>query len=692
MKFFVLIFLLLFSEVFSQNKPNLSQYKTSIQKIQAWDKYCKELIDLEKYELLLPMADQGIFLSQKQPKYLSQFYFLKGYAYEYADNQYKTATFYYEKSLQLAMQYKNQRQVVLSMMRLNYMYYSTKKFSKGKKLFDEIKKASDTIKDEKLKAILLGSLGEYYLDRSEFENFIKFKLKAIDLLLSTKNKTSLETNNIGVSYLQIADAYNDMESFEKALEYCKYSENYLNKGDGVAFMHNSYIEAYTNLGNISQALYHYQKIKELAKKVDFLDLNLSYANRNIAEYYLQTKNLDQAESYAENAMLFADKSNDEEIKMEAQIIKGKILFRKKDYKSAIKILNLALKYSFIYDKRAFCEINKELSQSYAAIQEWKKAYHYNNIYNKTNDSLLIESGKKSLADAEAKYQNKNKQKTINNLSAEKIIADLRFKDVQKQKLFLISGISLIAIIGGLLYYQSQNRKKNNEKLSLLNQELDKANKTKIQFFGILNHDLRSPVARLIHFINLQKESPEMMDDDSRLRLGNQTYHSAEQLLDQIDDLLLWSKGQMEHFLPEKKNVSVDYIFKDIKDNFNNDSIELLLQNSQNLSVFTDPEYLKTIIRNLTNNAVKVLENVQDAKIIWIAISTEKYVELSILDNGQGASLEKFRAFYEDNISIGIRTGLGMHLIRDLSRAINAKIIVDSKIKIGTIITIKIEKV
>jgi tetratricopeptide (TPR) repeat protein len=173
--------------LFSQKQPDLLQYKTNDQKIKAWDAYCNSLTETENYPLLIKEADIGIALSENNKKYLSKFYFYKGYGYEYTNNQYEKATVYFEKSLQLA-QNKYLEQEVLALMRLNYMYYSIKEYKKGEELINYVKKIVDTVKAKNLKATLLGSIGEYYLDRSEFENFINYKLKAIDYLLLDKKK------------------------------------------------------------------------------------------------------------------------------------------------------------------------------------------------------------------------------------------------------------------------------------------------------------------------------------------------------------------------------------------------------------------------------------------------------------------------------------------------------------------------
>ena len=101
---------------------------------------------------------------------------------------------------------------------------------------------------------------------------------------------------------------------------------------------------------------------------------------------------------------------------------------------------------------------------------------------------------------------------------------------KKQNLYLIIFLILIVGIAALIYYQNLLRQKTNKKLQLLNTELDQANRIKTRFFGILNHDLRSPVANLIHFLHLQKENPEMLNQESKERLQNKTISGAENLL------------------------------------------------------------------------------------------------------------------------------------------------------------------
>ena len=327
----------------------------------------------------------------------------------------------------------------------------------------------------------------------------------------------------------------------------------------------------------------------------------------------------------------------------------------------------------------------------------KDYLHLSDYYKFKKDfSKSLESMAKHVAYKDSVFNFKNKQ-SLQNLEDQRTI-DIKNKEIQinklsieskeKQKWYFILGILSLGIIGGLLFYQSRNRQRTNQKLQVLNSELDQANKIKMRFFSILNHDLRSPVSNLIHFLHLQKESPELLDEESKKRMENKTILGAENLLNSMEDILLWSKGQMENFEPRLQKIAVASIFDDTQNHFSSEeTVAMSFENSENIELFTDENYLKTIIRNLTGNAIKALEKTESATIIWKAWRENEKNYLTITDNGFGVSHEKLRALYDENEVVGIQSGLGLHLIRDLAKAIDCKIEVDSKENGGTTFTL-----
>jgi signal transduction histidine kinase len=128
--------------------------------------------------------------------------------------------------------------------------------------------------------------------------------------------------------------------------------------------------------------------------------------------------------------------------------------------------------------------------------------------------------------------------------------------------------------------------------------------------------LRAPVANLVNFLQLQSENPDLLDEETAKQMHNKTIVGAENLLNSMEDILQWSKSQMENFKPQPKQVFISRVFDDIKTHFSSfEKIELLFENQDNIVLVTDENYLKTIIRNLTANAIKATENIENPKII-----------------------------------------------------------------------------
>lgn len=675
-KFFLILFSLL----------SFGQTNTFLEKL---SNQCEIIKNNGEYKKLIQIASLGISKSDNNYD-KSKFNFYKGYGFEYDNNQYDKAIPYFENSLKFAQKGKYLEQETLALMRLNYLYYSTKKFKERDQLIEYIKTIVDTTKSVYSKGILFGSLGEYYLDKSEISKFIDYKLKAIEFRKKFPKTDNNNFVNIGISYSQIGQAYIKMKQFRKGLEYCNLAKPYLKESaNAMAFLHNDFIKCYWGLQNLDSLVSHRNKIYGLVTKDDSLFLSLSSANRYLAEYYVDKKQLSKANSYLKEADYFGLKSKDTEILMEINLTRGKIFFEQKNYKEAISILKEASVHAYEFDKTVFITINKLIAKSYKAQANWKEALHYFEIYNKVNEEVLKESTKQSIANAEAKFQNQYKQEKIDLLSAENKLKNAEIENSKKQKIYFFIGFSLLLIIAFLLFKQSENRKKSNIKLQVLNYELEEANKAKLRFLNILNHDLRSPVASLIQFLHLKKESPDLLDEVSKTRLEQKTIAGAENLLNSMEDILLWSKGQMENFKPQPEKINISELFHDIKNHFSStENITIQFENNSNIKLFTDQNFLKTIMRNLTGNAIKALENIDNPMIIWKAWNENNTTFISITDNGKGATIEQFKALYDEKEIVGIKTGLGLHLIRDLAKMIDCEINVETSENKGTKVVLK----
>jgi signal transduction histidine kinase len=479
----------------------------------------------------------------------------------------------------------------------------------------------------------------------------------------------------------------NLEKTNEGLESIKESEIYIKDyKTGMAFVYKYLIAIYVNKGTIEDVEKQYLKLSKLVNsgaENKAWDAYLA-SDLTIADFLItKKKQFNSALKYIDHARSLAPKYASKYMLGSIDYMSGEAYLALQQFDKALFYLKKAEPIVKEDDPEAHSWLKQALSKTYAGLGKWELAYKNQNEYSIIKDTLLKEVSKKNLAEMEARYQNNVKKQEIQN-------KNLQIDSANKQNYYLIGGLFLLATIGSLLFYQSKNRKKTNQKLQLLNTELDQANKAKTRFFSILNHDLRGPVANLVFFLQLQKESPEMLDEESTKRMQDKTMSGAENLLASMEDILQWSKSQMQNFKPQPQKVAINSLFDDVKTHFySEEKVKIIFENENNIQINTDENYLKTIIRNLTGNALKALNEIQNPTIIWKAWQENGTSYLSISDNGKGASNDQFKALYDDKEVVGIKTGLGLHLIRDLAKAIDCEIIVESKLNEGTTITIKL---
>ena len=327
------------------------------------------------------------------------------------------------------------------------------------------------------------------------------------------------------------------------------------------------------------------------------------------------------------------------------------------------------------------EIEANMEDSLAIVQsllgDYKDAFHTLQDRNVLFDSLYSQENKNNLASADEKFQVELRDTQI-------AAKNQTLAAQERQRWLLIGGLVLLAVIGLLLFRQNRIRKRTNTTLLVLNNRLDEANEIKLRFMSILNHDLRAPVANLINFLHLQKEAPDLLSPGSAEAYSEKTREQAENLLTTMEDLLMWSKGQMKNFTPNRNDVPVQLLFDDIRNIFAAaTTVEFDFQATPGFYIHTDEHYLKTIMRNLTSNAVKALAGTPHAKIVWTAWETKGKKYLSLVDNGPGATDQQLKPLYDDSMPVGIKSGLGLHLVRDLARAIACIVTVRSTPEKGT---------
>ncbi len=672
----------------SQQAPNLSAYKTSNQKLEAWANYCDEFLEKKDYKSLKKLAIEGKRMTPLSDNYnLSLFHFYIGITFDYALEA-DSALFYLMQSEQFARKAKHSRRTIQALKQLlNVCNVTTNKVQR-ERVVNEILFYIDTTKNSKQKVSLYEEISTYYSNQGQYETSLNYLIKQLQAQASNLSKANNNDSiNYGVSLINAADLHLKIGNATKGLTYLKESEPFLETyKEGISKVNKVYVDVYLNIGKPTEARAYYEKLLLYIETRGFEGgwYDVLACDLGFADYHLTRNETKLALLYIQHAQKLAPKYADAYLLGDINFMSGQVYLQLKNYSVALNYFKKAEPVIKEISPEQNSWIQKAFAQTYAGLGKWDSAYTYQTKYAQLQDTLLTEKAKKNVSELEEVYQNEKKGQAITALSKENKIKNLELATVSKQRLFFIIGFLLVVVIGLLVFYQSYLRKKSNVQLQKLNAELDQANKIKARFFSILNHDLRSPVSNLIHFLHLQKNHPELLTEENKTRLENKTIHSAEQLLVSMEDLLIWSKGQMQQFKPSYELVKIETLFENLNHQFASiEGVKLEFENSSNIHLQTDVNYLKTIMRNLTSNAVKALEKTTNAQITWKAWQENNRVYLSISDNGPGGTQEQFKALYDDTEVMGIHTGLGLHLIRDLAKAINCKLTLHTKANEGT---------
>ena len=313
--------------------------------------------------------------------------------------------------------------------------------------------------------------------------------------------------------------------------------------------------------------------------------------------------------------------------------------------------------------------------------DYKTAYESYKKSKSITDSLYSQEKKNVIAGMQSTRDLAQKNNEI-------ALGKLTVANQRKTQWGLLAGLVLLLAIGVLLFRQSQSRKKINTTLMVLNNQLDEANKVKARFFGILSHDLRSPIVNLVHFLQLQRDEPQLLTPEQQDSHRQTISESAESLLNTMEAMLLWSKEQMENFKPNMKNVAVEDLFNYLKNlNSSMEPVALSFDYSPGMTLVADENYLRTIMQNLTFNAVRALKDTPGGSVQWKAFRRGEQTILSITDNGPGIAAEQAKTLFEEGIAQNGKHGFGLHIVRDLARAISYKISVESEQGRGTTFTL-----
>ncbi|MBN1115761.1 MAG: PAS domain S-box protein [Bacteroidales bacterium] len=268
----------------------------------------------------------------------------------------------------------------------------------------------------------------------------------------------------------------------------------------------------------------------------------------------------------------------------------------------------------------------------------------------------------------------------------------------KQKRIVSIATSIISIDGdevNVMALMNDVTEKHNTKTAIeeANKKLKEINDSKDRFFEILAHDLKGPLgASLALSKHLYENSEEhKIEEDTKTFIGN-IHESVQRSYSLLEDLLDWSQAQTHktEFNPQQLNLIavIEQSIDALADVAKNKHINIQIDSKQYHKLVADEKMIRTVLRNLINNAIKYSS--PGGKVFIKVQNLDNQSVISVIDNGIGIESDRLKFLFRMNKSISTKgtadekgTGLGLLLCKELVNYHKGKIWAESKTGVGS---------
>lgn len=586
----------------------------------------------------------------------------------------------------------------------------------------------------------LNNMGIVYKNHGKYDKAIRCYMGNVGIYEELDDHYSLSQ-----TYINLGNVYVFLGSYPLALEYFKraYDEamrSEAKKEMAISMMNSGVVQ--NKIGNYEKALEYYRKSLAINQENSDL-LQVSNCLTNIGTNYIPMKEYDLALEYIERGLAIKKELGDLRLISNSYNFLSEVYQHKEDHERSIELNTDAVRLKKKIDDaeglsrcynalgesyfalgndrlaRAHADSALQYSRSIGAIEQvasayrlmkeiasaggnYRKAYEFAELYKIYSDSLLNYTRAREVGEVEMRFASRILEQENEKLRLKSIMdADI----LQKQRRGLILVIMLISLLLAILilviYYQWRQRglfrelKEQNQIIIRQNQNLDHLNRTKEKILSILNHDLRSKIGNQVLALSLLDQD-EFSDDQQRRAIFEKLGNSATLSIEQLENLVLWSRIQDRSMEFHPESVDIGEILEEALEFYRHllktKSLAVREEIGNDLKCKADRRMINAIFRNLIGNAIKYSEHGQEIEIK--ARRSGKSLHCAITDHGKGMDdkdIVEINRGMTPELQRGSDkekgSGIGILLVREFLEYHKGKLEVKSKPGKGSVFTV-----
>jgi signal transduction histidine kinase len=571
-------------------------------------------------------------------------------------------------------------------------------YQSSQECYREAKTIASRFNDPSLMAIALISTGKNHIVEGNLELALNDYLEAYKISepLSDYLLFGDVCNHLGGYYLTD-------KQFDKALEYHQKALKYrliLGAPDEIGQSYNNIGRVFLEQGMTDSAEFYFQQSVTLFTRSHYMK-GLIKGLSNLGKVYMNRKMPTTTKKYLSKAHGLALQSGYQLGMCETGIAMADFFLSQHNPDSAIAFYqqSLTLLQTSSYDEY-LADVYRGLYDAYKLKDDYQQALYYHEKLLESETNRLNVENKRQMTSLLLNFDYERKEKDNHILVKENELKTLTIKRNHLIIWFTTIGLMVFVLLSFLIYNRLKYKEKankmlrvlndrivrQNRELELLNNSMQKAGQEKDKLFSIISHELRNPLYWFHNLTAMLSKNYKTMDEAKLSKSIASLNESAQNVYHLMDNLLFWSRAQLNRIMPRKSkfilNDKLDDVFHTFKTIIDSKEINCKVNIPDKVKIVADADLLACIIRNLLSNAIKYTPD--KGNITLEVIPQTNKVMFCLSDTGNGFPYKSF----EDMLAIpqpismpGMLnekgSGLGLKLCKDFVEMHQGKIWVDA---------------
>lgn len=266
----------------------------------------------------------------------------------------------------------------------------------------------------------------------------------------------------------------------------------------------------------------------------------------------------------------------------------------------------------------------------------------------------------------------------------------------------LNGSDEFSEIGDSFDKMAKRIERTHNELNEAKENVEKASEARNQFVGFMSHEIQTPLAGLIGFIELLQETKLDHEGQVYVRSANS---AARTLSGLVDDLFESSRLENGTITLSSSTFCLNSLLQDIVDSVlprttqKGVSVKVVSNDSNPIWIDSDPRLFRQILMNLLGNAVQFTDT-GNITVTLSALPTSPSMlglSISVVDTGIGISPEEvdrlFDRFYkaaDPRAQASPGSGVGLAICKELAELMGGSISVESELDQGSTFTFEID--